>query len=220
MLRLLTVTLTIIALWPAFAAAETLPYGNQLAFAAYRNGQPIGVHRLSFDKQGDRLVVTTSIELAVKVVGITAYRYTHRGREIWLGKELVSFDSSTDDDGKPYAVRASLDRGQLRVERTIPGAAGPARDSLPADLLPSTHWNVQQASQGFLLNAQKGTRERITVTAAGRETVRTLSGVIAATRYRYEGDVRMDQWFDDRGRWVRSRFVVFDGSTIDYVLQE
>ena len=220
MLRLLTVTLTIIAFWPAVGATETLAYGNQLTFAAYRNGQPIGIHRLSFDKQGDRLVVTTSIELAVKVVGITAYRYTHRGREIWLGKELVSFDSSTDDDGKPYAVRASRDHGQLRVERTIPGAAGPARDSLPADLLPSTHWNFHQASQGFLLNAQKGTRERITVTAAGRENVRTLSGVIAATRYHYEGDVRMDQWFDDRGRWVRSRFVVFDGSTIDYVLQE
>lgn len=30
----------------------------------------------------------------------------------------------------------------------------------------------------------------------------------------------MDRWFDDRGRWVCSRFVAFDGSTIDYVLQE
>jgi hypothetical protein len=220
MRHLLTLALTIIAFWPTVGAAEPLAYGNQLTFAAYRNGQPIGIHRLSFARQGDRLVVTTAIELAVKMVGITAYRYTHRGREVWLGRELVSFDSSTDDDGKPYAVRASRENGHLQVERMVPGARGPIRDSLPANLLPSTHWNVDQASQGFLLNAQKGTRERITVIAAGRESVRTLSGVIAATRYHYEGDVRMDQWFDDRGRWVRSRFVVFDGSTIDYVLQE
>jgi hypothetical protein len=220
MVRLLAFATMLLSLWPVVAATETLVYGNQLVFAAYRNGQPIGIHRLSFDRQGDRLVVTTAIELAVKMVGITAYRYTHRGREVWLGQELVSFDSSTDDDGRPYAVRASRENGQLRVERTVPGARGPIQDSLPADLLPSTHWNVHQASQGFLLNAQKGTRERITVIAAGRESVRTLSGVIAATRYHYEGDVRMDQWFDDRGRWVRSRFVVFDGSTIDYVLQE
>jgi hypothetical protein len=220
MVRLLAVATMLLPIWPVVAAAEPLAYGNQLVFAAYRNGQPIGIHRLGFDRQGERLVVTTSIELAVKVVGITAYRYAHRGREVWLGKELVSFDSSTDDDGKPYAVRASRDQGRLRVERTGPGAAGPVRDWLPADLLPSTHWNVDQASQGFLLNAQKGTREQITVTAAGRESIRTLSGVIAATRHRYDGGVRMDQWFDDRGRWVRSRFVVFDGSTIDYVLQE
>lgn len=220
MVRLLAFATMLLSIWPVAAAAETLVYGNQLVFAAYRNGQPIGTHRLSFDRQGDRLVVTTTIELAVKMVGITAYRYTHRGREVWLGRELVSFDSSTDDDGKPYAVRASRENGQLRVERTGPDARGTVRNALPADLLPSTHWNVDQAAQGFLLNAQKGTRERITVTAAGRESVRTLSGVIAATRYHYEGDVRMDQWFDDRGRWVRSRFVVFDGSTIDYVLQE
>ena len=220
MVRLLAFATMLLSIWPVVAAAETLVYGNQLVFAAYRNGQPIGTHRLSFDRQGDRLVVTTTIELAVKMVGITAYRYTHRGREVWLGRELVSFDSSTDDDGKPYAVRASRENGQLRVERTGPDARGPVRHALPADLLPSTHWNVEQASQGFLLNAQKGTRERITVTAAGRESVRTLSGMIAATRYHYEGDVRMDQWFDDRGRWVRSRFVVFDSSTIDYVLQE
>ena len=96
------------------------------------------------------------------------------------------------------------------------GAAGAVHGSLQAGALTTTY----TASQGFLLNAQKGTRERITVAAGGRENVRTLSGVIAATRYRYDGDVRMDQWFDDRGRWVRSRFVVFDGSTIDYVLQE
>ena len=220
MRHLLTATLTLIAFWPILAAAEAPPYGSQLAFAAYRNGQPIGTHRLSFERQGDRLVVTTTIELAVKVIGITAYRYTHRSREVRLGRELVSFESSTDDDGKAFAVRASRENGQLVVERTVPGASGTTRDVLPADLLPSTHWNVDQAAQGFLLNAQKGTRERIAVTAAGRETVRTMSGAIAATRHRYEGDVRMDQWFDDRGRWVGSRFIVFDGSTIDYVLQE
>ncbi|MGE0574873.1 DUF6134 family protein [Reyranella sp.] len=220
MVRLLALATALLSIWPVVAVAETPVYGRQLVFAAYRNGQPIGAHRLDFDRQGDRLVVTISIELAVKVVGITAYRYTHRGREVLRGKELVTFDSSTNDDGKPYAVRASREPDQLRVERTVPGATGLIRDSLPPDLLPSTHWNVYQTSQGFLLNAQKGTRERIAVITAGRESVRTLSGEIAATRYRYEGDVRMDQWFDDRGRWVRSRFVVFDGSSIDYVLQD
>ena len=110
MIRLIAFATMLVSICSAVAAAEPLAYGSQLTFAAYRNGQPIGSHRLSFDKDGDRLVVTTSIELAVKVVGITAYRYTYRGREIWLGKELVSFDSSTDDDGKPYAVRASRDK--------------------------------------------------------------------------------------------------------------
>ena len=91
---------------------------------------------------------------------------------------------------------------------------------MPAALLPSTHWNMNQTRQGFLLNAQKGTQDEIAVKPLRRVSVDTLSGKIDAMHYRYEGGVRMDQWFDDRGRWVKMRFVVSDGSTIDYVLQE
>jgi hypothetical protein len=55
----------------------------------------------------------------------------------------------------------------------------------------------------------------------GREPVKTATGAtIEATRYHYTGDIRMDQWFDDRGRWVKGMFAAPDGSTIDYVLQE
>ena len=58
------------------------------------------------------------------------------------------------------------------------------------------------------------------VTVLGRETIKTASSALQATRYRYEGDVKMDQWFDDRGRWVKMAFAGSDGSAIEYVLQE
>ena len=54
-----------------------------------------------------------------------------------------------------------------------------------------------------------------------REAVTTASGAtVQATRYRYTGELRMDQWFDDRGRWVKAAFPAFDGSMIEYILQE
>jgi hypothetical protein len=204
---------------PAAAGSEQA-YGPKIEFAAFRDGQRIGSHRLTFEKEGGRLVVMTSIDLALKVLGVTAYRYIHRSREIWLGDALHSFESRTDDNGKPYAVRASRDRRGLEVERTAPGTAGPVQLVMPAGLLPSTHWNERQAAQRYLLNAQKGTQEAIAVTPLGRESVRTTSGVVPAMHYRYDGDVRMEQWFDDQGRWIKSRFVVSDGSTIEYLLLE
>jgi hypothetical protein len=202
------------------AAAQDLPYGESLVFAAFRNGQPIGSHRLSFDRQGDQLVVTTSIDLAVKMLGLTAYRYSHRSRETWNGNDLQSVESSTDDDGKRYALSARREGGRLLVQRQAPGAAAASRAFLAADILPSTHWNIRQTSQPSLLNSQKGTVDRIGVETAGREVVRTAAGSIEATRYRYQGDVRMDQWFDARGRWVKLAFTASDGSVIEYVLQE
>lgn len=208
------------AAWSGATAAEDLPYGGSHVFAAFRNGQQIGTHRLSFDKQGDRLVVTASVDLSVKLLGFTAYRYSHRSRETWNGQELQVIDSSTDDDGKHYTLRAQRDAAGLRVERQSPGVTGAIRDVLAPTVLPSTHWNIQQTRQPNLLNSQKGTVDRIGVQIMDREIVRTASGSIDATRYRYTGDVSMDQWFDARGRWVKTAFTASDGSLIEYVLQE
>ena len=74
----------------ATAAPREFPYGPSVEFAAFRNGQKIGLHRVDFQRAGDRLVATTSINLAVKVLGLTAYRYSHRGQEIWAGNRQAN----------------------------------------------------------------------------------------------------------------------------------
>ena len=217
----------------ATAAAGEVPYGEKLLFVAVRNGQTIGSHKLVFKRQGGQLLVETSIDLAVKVLGITAYRYKHRSQEAWSGDDLQSIATSTDDDGKLYALRATLAMNGLVVEREMPQSAAsvsvsnqrlftsrPIRETLPSDVFPSTHWNVKQTRQSRLLNSQKGTLERIEVTIVGREMVKVVAGAIEATRYSYSGGINMDQWFDDRGRWVKSAFAGSDGSTIEYILQE
>ena len=215
----------------AALASDDLPYGSSLSFAAVRNGQTIGHHRLTFQKSGAQLTVTTAIDLAVKFMGITAYRYTHRAREVWLNDAFQSLATQTDDDGKKYAVQIRREGGVLAVERNVRTDSsletpdrpfprdGAVRSTLPPELLPSTHWNVRQIRQPALVNSQTGTQARIQVSLLGRETVRTANASIDATRYRYTGDLVMDQWFDDLGRWVKTSFTASDGSTVEYVLQ-
>ena len=60
----------------------------------------------------------------------------------------------------------------------------------------------------------------VKICTLGRASVKTSSNALQATHYRYDGDIKMDQWFDDRGRWVKVSFKGSDGSTIEYVLQE
>jgi hypothetical protein len=214
--RLISVLLLLAmaAISPA-AAADGLPYGQTLSFAVMREGQQIGSHRLVFERDGVQLRISTSIDLAVKFVGITAYRYSHRAQEVWAGDALVSLTTRTEDDGKAYAVQAARTGEGIAVQ-----AEGAKRTVLPATIMPSTHWNIRQVSQTFLLNSQKGVEARVKTTPLGREAVKTSSNTLQATRYRYDGDLKMDQWFDDRGRWVKTSFKGSDGSTIEYVLQE
>lgn len=195
------------------AATGPLPYGPSLSFVAYRNGEPIGRHTVTFEREGGQLKVTTSIDLAVKFVGFTAYRYTHRAQEIWSGDSLVSLVSQTDDNGTKHNVKATREANDIAVTRDG------TRTALPLQILPSSHWNIEQVRQTVLLNTQKGTKARVKITPGARELIKTASGTIPATRYSYTGDVVMEQWFDDHGRWVKTSFKASDGSTIEYILQ-
>ena len=214
------------------AAAEDLPYGPSHVFAAFRNGERIGTHTLTFQQNGDKRVVTTSIDFSVKALGLTMYRYMHRGQEVWTGNTFESISTQTDDNGTKYALKAKHEAGGVSVVRDGGGASrmsandvgfqqGRARqETLPASTVPSTHWNFNQVKQASMLNSQNGNLARIQITPRGRETIKTANGTLQATHYSYTGDVIMDQWFDDKGRWVKATFKASDGSTIEYILQE
>jgi hypothetical protein len=212
MLRLVAAVL--LALAGVTAASAQEPYGPTLSFAVYRNGEPIGRHALAFQHNGRDLTVSTTIDFAVKVLGVTAYRYTHRGQEVWTGDAFQSAFTQTDDNGTKYTVRAQRTANGIDVQRTT------GREVMPAGTLPTTHWNVRQISQTTLLNTQNGAQAQVKVAPLGREKVKTAGGWVDANHYRYSGDVSKDQWFDDRGRWVKTLFKASDGSTIEYILQE
>ena len=206
---LLTVSSAVVA-----SAAGALPYGSSLSFVAYRNGEPIGRHTVTFDRDGNELRVSTSIDLAVRFMGFTAYRYTHRAQEVWSGGALVSLASTTDDNGTKHNVTA------IRAANDITVTHDGKTTVLSSRTLPSSHWNIEQVRQSMLLNTQKGTEAKVNISQGPRENVKTSSGFVPATRYSYTGDVVMNQWFDDRGRWVKTSFKASDGSMIEYVLQE
>lgn len=233
MRRLILASIIAVTGTTAALAADDFPYGDIHSFNVYRDGQKIGSHTLVFRSDGQQRAVETSIDFTVKALGLTVYRYSHRGNEIWNGSTLQSIDTKTDDNGKQFAIRARQDGSKLAVERKgSDAAAGPAMndqglkrdngavEALPPTVMPSTHWNLNQVKQSILLNTQYGTPSKVKITEMGRETVKTASGSVEATKYRYTGDITMDQWFDSRGRWVKAAFKAFDGSQIEYILQE
>lgn len=234
MMRRLILALAIMGCGSAAAqATPDFPYGPRHVFAAFRNGERIGTHSLSFQQSGDKRTVTTSIDFSVKALGMTMYRYLHRGQEVWNGVTFESIATQTDDNGTKYQLKAKLEPNGLSVIREGGGTPRPSANdvgfqqgsakqvTMPAGTLPTTHWNLSQVKQSAILNTQNGHLAKVQVTPRGRETIRTASGKsFAATRYSYTGDVEMDQWFDDRGRWVKATFQASDGSTIEYILQE
>lgn len=215
------------------ASAAEFPYGRSHIFAVYRKGDLIGHHSLRFRQEDGKQHASTSLDLSVKALGVTLYRYNYRCYETWDGLSFLHLESETNDNGTKYAVKAHRSPEAMIVDRLdpLPAVASPAgqdglqrtptvRDTLPSAILPTTHWNREQVEQSALLNTQYGTLSKIKVTNAGREPVKTVTGTLSSTRYDYTGELRFSQWFDDRNRWVKATFAAPDGSMIDYVLQE
>ncbi|HZT50929.1 MAG TPA: DUF6134 family protein, partial [Stellaceae bacterium] len=110
-------------------------YGPEIVFSVWRSGSEIGQHRVLFARDGGVLVARSLLDLAVKVLGITVYRYTYRAEETWRGGRLERLRSSVDDNGTPARVEAKAEQDKLAV-------TGPAGDLvIGGAVLPSTHWD-------------------------------------------------------------------------------
>lgn len=216
------------------AVAADFPYAKRHVLTVHRNGQIIGMHTLLFGGGAAHRTVSVTTNLEIKMQGVVTYRYSHSSDEVWNGAALQSLTAKTDDNGRLFTVRAHLNGAGLAVERVAPSSASLAsnfdrglvaptvsQENMPVDILPTSNWNIAQVKKSVLLNTQYGVRAQVKTTEIGREAITTASGkTIQATRYQYMGDLRLDQWFDDVGRWVKTSFKAFDGSTVELLFQD
>lgn len=213
-LRLAAALSAALAAAPAWAEAppDPLPlYGQEIVFSVWRSGSEIGRHRVLFARDDGALVVRSLLDLAVKFLGVTVYRYKYAAQEIWRDGSLVRLESSVDDNGKPAAVEAKAERDKLAV-------TGPeGRALIDAPVLPSTHWDAQVIGADRILNTLDGKLDRIRLVPEGVETVPTGNGPRPATHYVWSGDIKAESWYDAAGHWLKLRFNGKDGTPIEYV---
>ena len=154
-LRLLVLALAVALLPGALpAAAQPGPPDGTVEYAIMRNGDQIGSHRLVFRREGDRLTVDINVSVQVRVLGITAYRFTQTARETWRGGRLVTLDSSGNDDGTQYAVRVREADGGLIAE------SGGRSVRFPAEAVALDVWNPAQLQREVLVDTIEGAARR------------------------------------------------------------
>jgi hypothetical protein len=88
---------------------------RDLRFRASWHGASIGEHRVAFGADGDRLVVDTHVDIAVRVLFFNVFRLTHDAQEIWQSGRLVSVTSTTDRDGTRLQVSGSAVADGFRI---------------------------------------------------------------------------------------------------------
>jgi hypothetical protein len=189
-------------------------YGDEMEFSVLRDGDPIGVHRVTFNRDGDRLIVGSRFEAQVKLLFVTVYEYLYESKSVWRDGCLVELRATTDDNGDKSSVSAWLDNGRL----TIQGPSGVTQGD--AELFPTDHWNAGVLQTNRVLNTITGSVAAVTIADMGKGQVMVNNAPGPARHYVYSGDLRTEVWYDENGRWVKMRFRADDGSSIEYVCRK
>lgn len=185
---------------PAFAPLSLRADGEaERRFEVLRGGDPIGEKVVRVAREGDSAEVEIRIDLAVKILGITAYRYELRSRETWEAGRLVSLDGETNDDGDAYAAKVRRDGDRLISEGTWKG-------EIPGDAGTTTYWSKAFLDRSVWISTQSGEPLDVTCAPDGQERIPGPSGELLCDRWRVTGELPVTLYYDSRGEWMGNAF--------------
>lgn len=184
---------TALAPLPVWAAEQATR-----SFRVFRDGSDIGVHRVSVSREGDTVRAQTQIEIAVKFLGITAYRYELAYTEVYRGGMLQSFDGTANDDGDRGYVKAVRNGGVLEIDGSSYSGQAPVAS------VPTSYWRKPALETTPWISAQSGELLPVRVTESA-PLPHSPSGA-RVWRASDNAEYIVDIWYDTAGDWTGCSF--------------
>lgn len=189
------------------------PGEGVLAFDVLRNGKPLGTAVYTFAQDGEDWVVTSDVDLKVKVGFVTAFRYRFDATERWRDGRLVSLESQVLKDGDDLIVSIAQDA----ADETLSVSGRDYTGTAPGDMLPTSWWHAGVVGQTTMIHTENGALMDFTTTPLGEETVATHTGDVVADCYELAASLTLKACYDADDRWVKMELTA-RGSDIEYVL--
>ncbi|MEL6794036.1 MAG: DUF6134 family protein, partial [Pseudomonadota bacterium] len=139
--------------------------------------------------------VAIDIELKVKFLGITAYRYEMENREVWRDGMMISMNSKSNDDGDAAFCRVNAAGGKLEVEGSVWSGV------VESDSASTTYWTKEFLNRKLWISTADGDPLKVDVQSAGAGEINGT----ATEKYAVGGDMAIDLHYAG-GEWVSVRF--------------
>jgi hypothetical protein len=178
-------------------------------FSIQVDGKECGKYQMTIKRRDDG-TVSMSGEAKVRITrfGITVYRYTYIGTEVWKDSKdgrLLALTSTSDDNGKKFDVNVTPDPSGLRV--LVNGQPQMVR----SDVWTMTYWKLPDDrfhNQGVpLLDADTGRYFNGRLDYLGPEKLTAAGQAQECYHFRVRDvPIPIDLWYDGQRRLVRQEF--------------
>ncbi len=189
-------------------ACELFPKDEGWRFLVLRHGNVIGEHVFTFSRRNGDFVVEVAIDIAVDMLGITLFRFTHRAEEVWREGWLQSLITATDDDGTLWRVESERRDGALR------GRVNDVAFDVSGFVIPASLWHRDTPKTQALFGTIDGRVKVVHSEALGAEPVTAGGAQVQARHYRLTGQLERDVWYGPDCGIARVTFPARDGSLI------
>ncbi len=192
----------------AARACDLFPRQDGWRFLVLRHGNVIGEHLFTFSRRNGDFVVEVAIDIAVDLLGVTLFRFTHRAEEVWREGWLHSLVSATDDDGTLWRLESQRRDGALR------GKVNDVAFDVSGFVIPASLWHRDTPKTQALFGTIDGRVKVVRSAALGEEPVTAGGNRVQARHYRLTGQLERDVWYGPDCGIAKVTFPARDGSLI------
>lgn len=204
-----TLLLFLLILFPSICQANE---ESSWQFEVLLDNKIIGEHQFTVTDTDLERTVVSAASFDVKVLFLNLYRYRHANTERWQGDCLRSIETTTDANGKSFAVSGETLESEFIITMLE------QRNSLNGCVMTFAYWDRDFLEQPRLLNAQTGEYESVNVREPQEDTVRFNNVELPAYRVQLETKKgALSLWYgSEDNRWLALESITRDGRKLSY----
>ncbi len=210
MIKLRITIVLIITLFCFDIYSFPIPKNGEVRFDVIRKNNVIGTHEIKFTNNNDVLLVETNIEVEVKVLFISAYKFTHQSTETWINGNFTKIVGHSDfEDEREYFIKGQ-DNNDSFLASGMDGKL-----ELDKNILPSNFWNIDILKQKEIFDTQKGIVRKIDVENLGYEEIKLNNKNIKCNKFLFNASNNPKDkgpfpeytlWYDENDELMKFQF--------------
>ena len=155
-----------------------IPDDNEASFDVLRKNKIIGSLTIKFINDKENLILHSILNIEVKVLFISAYKFFQETKETWQDGNFISIDGFTDfEDDREYKIDGKDENGVF-IATGMDGLL-----ELDKNIVPLNYWNKQMLKEKEVFDTQKGIVREISVQKLKKENIKINNSKIEAEKF-------------------------------------